>query len=78
VRTPNKSNRGRAAFFSEKTKLFYEEWMKERRSDVEHDHVLHGQHGQPSFPRSLRDEFISVLCKTWHGKPTHSSTIRSR
>src|SRR6202012_2671670 len=43
VRTPNKSNRGRPAFFSEKTKLFYEEWMKERRSDVEHDHVLHGQ-----------------------------------
>lgn len=71
IRTPNKSNRERVAFFSEKTKLFFEEWMKERRSDVGHDHVLHGQHGQPSASHSLRDEFKFVLCKTWHGKPVN-------
>lgn len=61
----------RVAFFSEKTKLFYEKWMKERRSDVEHDHVLHGQHVQASAPRSLSEEFNRVLCKTWHGKPAN-------
>ncbi|MGC1226254.1 MAG: site-specific integrase [Candidatus Sulfotelmatobacter sp.] len=71
VRTPNKSSRARVAFFSEKTKFFYEEWMKERRGDVAHDHVLHGKLGQPSTPSSLRDEFNSVLCKSWHGKPAN-------
>jgi integrase/recombinase XerC len=71
VRTPNKSNRGRIAFFSEKTKFFYEEWMKHRRQDVEHDYVLYGERGKPSYSQGLRREFNLVLCKTYHGEPVN-------
>jgi integrase/recombinase XerC len=73
VRTPNKSNRGRTAFFSEKTKFFYEEWMKHRRQDVEHDYVLHGEQGKPSYSRGLRREFNLVLCMTYHGEPANDT-----
>jgi len=73
VRTPNKSNRERIAFFSEKTKLFYAEWMKERRSDVEHDYVLHSKMGKGCITKGLRGEFNSVLCKTCRGRKVNDT-----
>jgi integrase/recombinase XerC len=73
VRTPSKPNRERVAFFSEKTKCFYEEWMKVRRSDVEHDHVVHGEHGKPYSSDGLRRELNLVLCKTYHGESVNQT-----
>jgi integrase/recombinase XerC len=41
VRLPNKGNRERWAFFSERTKRYYIEWMAERNPTCSHDYVLH-------------------------------------
>lgn len=77
VRTPNKSNRERIAFFSEKTKCFYEEWMKVRRSNVAHDNVLHGEQGRPYASQGLRREFNLALCRTYHGEPVNDTGFDS-
>jgi len=68
VRLPNKSNRERWAFFSEKTKCHYIEWMVERNPHCGHDHLLHNTLGSPLKVWSLAREFQRILCKTYEGK----------
>jgi integrase/recombinase XerC len=69
VRLPNKGKRERYAFFSEKTKRYYAEWMKERKPrENNEDHLLHNTRGQRCTVHSLGQEFSRVLCKTFHGK----------
>lgn len=75
VRLPNKTNTERWAFFSSKTRQFYNEWMNERNPNCGHDCVLHNTKGDPSQPASLRDEFKRTLCKTYDGKQVNETGI---
>lgn len=68
VRLPNKGNTERYAFFSEKTKRLYSEWMAERYQECHHDRLLHGKRGKPCNLKSLTRELSSVLCKTYGGE----------
>lgn len=68
VRLPNKGNRERYAFFSEKTARHHAEWMAERKPDVGHDFLLHSHLGRPFNSHSLGQAFSRVLCKTHRGK----------
>jgi site-specific recombinase XerD len=65
---PNKTNCERWAFFSERTKRYYIEWMAERNPACGHDHVLHNTLGSKLQTQSLRTEFNRTLCKTYQGK----------
>jgi integrase len=47
VRLPNKGNEERWACFSDKTLLYYDEWMNERNPGCGHDHLLHNMRGNP-------------------------------
>jgi integrase len=68
IRLPNKTNTERWAFFGEKTKKYYAEWMLERDPDTSHDHVLHNYLSDPMMPYTLTCEFNRVLCKVYKGK----------
>jgi len=68
VRLPNKSNCERWAFFGEKTKRYYIEWMAERDPECGHNLVLHNSLGHELKTQSLRAEFNRTLCKTYDGK----------
>lgn len=67
VRTPNKGNVPRVAFFADKTRYFFEEWMRNRRARDGHSYVLHGEQGRPYSSQGLRREFNLVLCKSYRG-----------
>jgi integrase/recombinase XerC len=69
IRLPNKGKQERYAFFSEKTKLYYDEWMAERDLRSKHDRILHNVRLDPCTVQSLGKEFSRVLCKTYLGKP---------
>jgi integrase len=73
VRLPNKGNRERYAFFSEKTKRYYDEWMAERDQHCSNDHLLHNSRGGPCRVQILGNEFSRTLCKTHHGKKLHET-----
>ncbi len=73
IRLPNKTNRERWAFFADKTKRFYIEWMAERDQNCGHDFVLHNTLGDPSCPSTLSDEFKRTLCKTYEGTAIHET-----
>lgn len=67
---PNKGKRERYAFFSEKTKRYYAEWMAERKPrNANEDNLLLNTRGLRSTGTSLGREFARVLCKTYNGKP---------
>jgi site-specific recombinase XerD len=68
VGLPNKTNCERWAFFSERTKRYYIEWMAERNPACGHDYVLHNTLGDPSTALSLAAEFKRTLCKVAIGK----------
>ncbi|QNI30854.1 tyrosine-type recombinase/integrase [Alloacidobacterium dinghuense] len=68
VRLPNKGNRERFAFFSEKTERYYAEWMAERDPRCKHDHLLHNTRLNPCLGAALAAEFSRVLCKTHLGR----------
>jgi len=64
VRLPNKTNRERWAFFDEKTKRYYTEWMAERDPGCGHDYLLHNTRTRrPMTVGSLTAEFNRTLCK---------------
>lgn len=71
IRLPNKSMAERWAFFSNKTKQYYLEWVRERDAACGHDYVLHNRTGAPCSTQSLREEFKRVLCKTYEGEENH-------
>jgi integrase len=73
VRLPNKGNRERYAWFSEKTKKYYAEWMLERRLDCGHDGLLHNTRGGRCNTQQLGLAFSAVLCKTHLGKINHKT-----
>jgi integrase/recombinase XerC len=73
VDTPNKADTPRWAFFSDLTVKYYQEWMRERDSDCEHDNLLLNRRGDPSSHQSLRIEFRQTLCKTFRGKRLHET-----
>ncbi len=73
VRLPNKGNRERYAFFSEKTKRYYDEWMAERDPRGKHDVLLHNTLGNPCLVQQLGKEFSKVLCKTFLGQQVHET-----
>jgi integrase/recombinase XerC len=73
VRLPTKGKRERYAFFSELTKLYYGEWMAERKpQDPDDNHLLHNTRGLPCTVQSLGHEFSRVPCKTFHGKQVNA------
>jgi integrase/recombinase XerC len=71
VRLPNKGNAERYAFLSDKTKQYYEEWMKERDPRCTHSHVLHNTRGDSCQVHALGQEFARTLCKTFNGQKIH-------
>jgi site-specific recombinase XerD len=68
VRLPNKTNQERWAFFGEKTKRLYIEWMAVRGQNCGHDFVIHSLHGRPMRAGTLGPEFRRILCKTFDGE----------
>jgi integrase/recombinase XerC len=71
VGLPNKTNTERYAFFDEKTKRYYHEWMAERKADCDHDLVLHNRDGHPLQVDSLITAFRHAMCKVGpRGKAT--------
>jgi integrase/recombinase XerC len=68
VRLPTKGKRERYAFFSDKTKRYYSEWMAERDPRAKHDRMLHNTRLDPCTVSTLGHEFSRVLCKTYLGK----------
>lgn len=65
---PNKGNIQRYAFFSEKTKKYFSEWMLERNPECGHDYLLYGKRFHPYQVKSLSRDLCQVLCKTYKGK----------
>ena len=63
VRTPNKTMRERSVFIGDKTRKYYEAWMKERDPSCGHDYLLHNTKNRPSKPNALHLELRRVLCK---------------
>lgn len=68
VRLPNKGKEERYAFFSEKTKQYYAEWMAERDAECKHDRLLHSIRGRKCNIHNLTRELSGVLCKEYGGK----------
>jgi integrase len=68
VRCPNKAMVERWALFGEKTKYYYIKWMAERRTDCDHDGLLHNHHGGRLKYGALRDEYLRTLSKVLRGK----------
>lgn len=66
---PNKGKRERYAFFSEKTKRYYAEWMAERDARCKHDRLLHNTRLDPCTTQTLGAEFKRALSKTYLRKP---------
>jgi site-specific recombinase XerD len=73
VGLPNKANRERSAFFGEKTKRYFIEWMAVRNPTCGHDYLFHNTQGNPLLADTLRDEFNRTLCKTYNGKRVHET-----
>jgi integrase/recombinase XerC len=73
VGLPNKGNRERIAFFSDLTNQFYQDWLKERDPECDHNYLLHNTRRNPCTVPSLIHEFCRVLCKDHKGKRIHET-----
>jgi integrase len=71
VRLPNKTNKERWAYFSERTKRYFVEWMAERNPECDHDHVLQNELGDPMTEGTLRELFKRTVCKVYNGEVRH-------
>jgi integrase/recombinase XerC len=68
VALPNKTNCERWAFFGDKTKRLFMEWMTERNPSCGHDHLFHNKLSEPWTVRALGREFGQTLCKIYDGE----------
>lgn len=68
---PNKGGVPRSALFSEKTKVFFEEWMKERNPNCGHYFILHSVTSKPCSTQGLEREFRLVMCMDFRGEHIH-------
>jgi integrase len=67
VSLPNKSNRERVAFFSDRASLAIREWLAVRNTNCTHDFLFHNLHGDPLSGKSISNEFKKTLCKMYEG-----------
>lgn len=72
---PNKTSRERFAFFSHKTREYYDAWIQARDPKCGHDYLFHNTLGHPLRPPTLADEFKRVLCTTFEGKKIHDTGL---
>ena len=68
VRLPNKGMIERSAHFGDKTRHYYIRWMAERRTDCDHDGLLHNRHGGRLKYKALRGEYLRTLSKLLRGQ----------
>ncbi len=61
VRLPNKGKKERFAWFSDRTKRYYDEWMAVRPTDCEHDGLLVSRRGKRVSYGTLRREYMLAL-----------------
>ena len=73
VRLPNKTNCERFAFFGEKTKRYFIEWIAERNPNCGHEYLLHNSLRRPLTPGTLARELNQTLCKTFDGEKIHNT-----
>jgi integrase/recombinase XerC len=67
VRLPNKTNCEGLVPFHDKTRRLAQLWLSERRSDVNHDHLLHDRRGRKFRKATLHFNISIVLCKSVRG-----------
>jgi site-specific recombinase XerD len=77
VGLPNKTSCERFAFFTEKVKRYFVEWMAERNPSCGHDYLFHNTLGNRLQVRALAEEFKRTLCKTYEGKNIHETGFDS-
>jgi len=75
VRLPTKNRKERWAYFSEKTKKYFVQWMSERDPNCGHDSLFYNSIKHPLTADALRDAFQRVLCKTFEGKEIHKTGL---
>jgi integrase len=77
VGTPNKTERERYAFFSDKANTYLTKWLAERDSECGHDFLFHNRAGGRLLHKSIRDEFNRTLCMTYDGRRVNEDGLVS-
>jgi len=73
IRLPNKTQCERWAFFGEKTKRYFAEWMAERDGNCGHEFLLHNIRSHPLKTHTLATEFRRVMCKNHLGRSVNET-----
>jgi integrase/recombinase XerC len=75
VRTPNKTMSEGWVPFHEKAAKWVKAWLKERGTDVAHDHLFLNQSGAPATKPSLHHEISKTLCKIHDGRQVNEDGL---